>query len=120
MSSSTNLTAGVVMLAFGAAVAVGGGTVAFNHMTQDDVTFTVNHKERVNLSKDDSRYMVWATKADGQKEVFEDTDSWSFMKFNSADVYGNLQDGKTYKAHVAGVRVPFLSWNRNIISVTPQ
>ncbi len=73
------------------------------HATQADVTFTVEKAERV-FEADSSRYLIF-TKA----ETFEDTDSIVFLKFNSSDLYGRIDQGKTYRAKVAGLRIPFLS-----------
>lgn len=53
----------------------------------------------------------------GEEEVFENTDSWLFLKFNSADIQNEIEEGKTNKIKVAGWRVPFFSWYRNVVSV---
>lgn len=50
------------------------------------------------------------------KEVFKDTDSLFFFKFNSADIANGLQPGKTYCVKVNMFRVPFMSWFRNVLS----
>lgn len=63
-------------------------------------------------------------KADGNKskyliftdnEVFENTDEFILGKFNSSDLYRDLEIGKDYHCLVTGYRIPFLSWYRNII-----
>jgi hypothetical protein len=79
------------------------------------ITFTVTDKERVTYSNGEgttSKYLIYT---DG--EVFENTDSFLFGKFNSSDVYGKLEKGKNYTATVAGWRIPFLSSYRNVISI---
>lgn len=58
-----------------------------------------------------SRYLVY-----GAKETYEDSDSLVFFKFNSSDVYGQIEQGHTYQFKVYGWRIPFLSSYRNIIS----
>lgn len=50
-----------------------------------------------------------------QDGVYENTDSLLRMKFNSADVYGQLQNGKTYTCDTYGWRVPFFSIYPNIV-----
>ncbi len=89
--------------------------------TMENVSFTVEHRERVLISgsngQTESRYMVWAQMRGGGSEVFQNTDSFLSLKFNSADFYGRMVPGKNCDATVNGFRVPFLSWNRNIISV---
>lgn len=87
---------------------------SFQYMTQDNVTFTVKKAERVSYGES-SRYLIFA-----QDETFENTDSIAFFKFNSSDIYGQINEGKTYRAKVAGARIPFLSWYRNIIEIQEE
>lgn len=80
--------------------------------TQDDVIITIQEKDRVvDKSGDGAKYLVWTEEG----EVFKNTDYLLFGKFNSADLQGQLHEGKTYSCHVAGWRVPLFSWYRNII-----
>lgn len=79
------------------------------------VEITITDKERVttgtgqNIS---SKFLVYA-----EGEVFQNTDSYLFLKFNSADLQNTLEIGETYVVTVAGWRIPFLSMFRNIISI---
>ncbi len=91
------------------------GLVLFKPVTHFTTMETVSgvvitEKERV-ATRDGARFMVWTA-----DETFENTDSWLSWKFNSADVYGKLPVGATCNLDVNGWRVPFLSWNRNILS----
>lgn len=88
----------------------------FHYVTQDHATFTVDKAERV-VDGNSSRYLIFT-----ENETFENTDSIAFFKFNSSDIYGRIDEGKTYKAKVSGTRVPFLSWYRSIIEIqeTPK
>jgi len=79
--------------------------------TKSTVQFVVSDKERV-MTSESSKYLVFT---DG--EVYENTDSLWYFKFNSSDVYGSLHEGQKYEAVVYGFRVPFLSWYKNIVSV---
>lgn len=106
---------------FGAFVLVAGMTscsALYNYGTEDEVTFTVTDKERIvesNGETTSSRYLIFTN-----GEVFENTDSLLRLKFNSADIQGQLREGDTYDATVYGWRVPFLSMNRNIVDVRPK
>jgi hypothetical protein len=81
--------------------------------TQDTVEFRVIKAERVeDQSGEGARYLIFTP-----QETFENTDALAFRKFNSADLHGRIRVGATYQANVAGLRVPFLSWFRNIISI---
>jgi len=61
-------------------------------------------------------FFVVIQKNDGEKEIFENSDSLFQWKWNSADFQQELEIGKTYTFKVYGFRVPFLSWFRNIYS----
>ena len=82
----------------------------FVYGTQQDREITIKKMERVMFSNN-SRYLIYAE--DG---VYENVDSILRMKFNSADVYGQLQNGKTYMCDTYGWRVPFFSMYPNIVS----
>ncbi len=78
--------------------------------------FTVESRERVTSGSGEgsrSYYLVWTKEG----EVFCVTDSWSFLRFDSSDRYGKLREGAHVTAHVAGWRVPFLSWYRNVLII---
>lgn len=78
--------------------------------------FTVDRRERVTKGNGDSiqsYFLVWSKEG----EVFCVTDTWSFFSFDAADRYGRLHEGSHVKAQVAGWRVPFLSWYRNVVIV---
>ena len=49
--------------------------------------------------------------------MFQNTDEWIRGKWNSSDIQGSLEVGKTYTVVVVGYRIPFLSCYENIISV---
>lgn len=57
-----------------------------------------------------NKYLIFT-----EKEVFENTDTLIYWKWNSSDVYNNIKIGKPYKIKVCGVRWPVMSWYRNII-----
>jgi len=61
-------------------------------------------------------FFVVIQKNDGEKEIFENSDSLFQWKWNSSDFQQELEIGKTYTFKVYGYRVPFLSWFRNIYS----
>lgn len=80
--------------------------------SQDDVVITIQDKERImDRSGSGSRYLIWSEEG----EVFENTDQMLMGKFNSSDLYGKLEKGKTYQCHVSGWRNEFMRWYRNLI-----
>lgn len=94
-----------------AGVAIGIGVFASGYLQESNVTITVKDKERVvGRDGEGSRYLIWA-----EDETFENVDSLIKGKFNSSDLYGRLEEGKTYDCKVYGWRNGLFSWYRNII-----
>lgn len=85
------------------------------YLSSETIETKVSDKERITTGSGDdikSKFLVY-----GEDEVFENTDSWLYFKFDSADVQNEIDLGETNKIKVAGWRVPFFSWYRNVISV---
>lgn len=78
----------------------------------ETITISVIGRDRVKHGDDDEKYVVYTT-----TETFENVDSWTFFKFNSADFQGKLNAGKIYKVKVAGWRLPIANSFRNIIEI---
>lgn len=79
-------------------------------------TITVTHRERITQQSENSTrsyYLVWSHEG----EVFKVTDDWRFFTWNSSDRYSQLKEGTVAQVKVAGWRIPFLSWYRNIVEV---
>ncbi|TMR92854.1 hypothetical protein [Nonomuraea basaltis] len=76
-------------------------------------TITVKDKERVCDSSNSCRYLVW----DRDGDVYENTDAWLSLKFDSSTLYGQLEEGHTYHVKVNGWRVPATSSYPNILSI---
>ena len=83
--------------------------------SEDNITITVKETERITKGSGESitsLYLVFT-----EDEVFENTDTYLYWKFNSTDFHNYLEVGKTYNVKVVGWRVPFLSWYRNIVEI---
>lgn len=63
-------------------------------------------------------YMVYGKDDDGQIMVFKDTDSIIPPKFNSSDIYAQIEVGKTYALTVRGFRIRIFSEYENIYKAT--
>lgn len=92
-------------------VIVVGPVVA--HTTQEEVTLTVTEKIVKRSNNNQDKYIIFTSEG----EVLQNTDTIYLFKFNSSDVYGKIEVGKTYKFKVYGFRIQFLSMYRNIIDV---
>lgn len=73
------------------------------------MTATIKDKIVKNGNKS-SKYLIFT-----DKEVLQNTDSLFRGKFNSSDVYVDLEVGKTYEFHLIGWRIKFFSVYKNII-----
>lgn len=85
------------------------------HTMKNTYTVTITDKQ-VKRSNDSDKYLIY-TKTDGKTRVFKNTDSLLEGKFNSADVYAELEIGKTYDIETYGYRIPFCSMYENIVDV---
>ena len=77
-------------------------------------SFTVKSKERICESgnKSECKYLIYTDKG-----VFENTDTIWYLKYNSSDIYGQLDEGELFIAKITGFRVPFLNMYKNIVEV---
>lgn len=76
---------------------------------QETVTAKVVKSERI-ADGDRGKYLVY-----GAKEVYQNAEAIVMWKFNSSDFYRDIQPDKTYRFHLIGWRIPFLSTYRNIV-----
>lgn len=67
----------------------------------------------------DDTYLIFTKLEDGKTRVFQNTDSFLEFKWDSSDVYGKLEVGKTYKIKTYGWRMPMFSAYENITDVLP-
>ncbi len=81
--------------------------------SQRTVVTTVVDKS-VKRDGDSDKYLVYTKTAEGTTEVFEITDSFLAGRFNSSDIYADIEIGKTYQFGVRGHRNHFFSWYPNI------
>lgn len=79
--------------------------------SREPVTITVTDKERVTDSNG-SKYLIFT-----EQGTFEVTDSLVATRWNSSDVYGEIEEGGTYTATRQGWRVPFMSLYPNLLDV---
>ena len=83
------------------------------YSTVEYVEATITDKERIVSRSGDSvnsKYLVFT-----DSEVFENTDTILFWKFNSTDYQNFLTVGDTFVLKVNGFRIPLFSSYRNIL-----
>lgn len=112
MRSDPVIILSIVGLAFVALLIAAGitfGIINSLHL-ETGATFTVSGKECVKKGES-STYLVFT-----DKTTYEIDDTWIHWRWDSSDVYGRIQQGKTYTADLQGYRIPFLSMYPNIIN----
>ena len=104
-----------IFIALAVVVAVGGiiYSIASNYNEQTYVA-TVTDKDVRNYNNS-SKYLVFTKTEDGETRVFSVEDSLLRFRWNSSDVYGEIEVGKTYRFTVVGFRIEILSMYENII-----
>ncbi|NRQ31328.1 hypothetical protein HII36_05675 [Nonomuraea sp. NN258] len=91
------------------------GIAAAKTSTNRIETATVESKERVCESSSECRYLIFTDRG-----VYENTDAWLSLKFNSSDIYGALKVGQTYRLKVNGWRVEVTSSYPNILAIESE
>lgn len=102
---STKLIVSVVVIIF-------LGSLVFtmaNCFSHSPGTFTITSKE-IYYNSNGSKLLIFT-----DKTTYTVSDSIINWRWDSADVYGKLEIGKTYSATLQGWRIPFLSMFPNII-----
>lgn len=85
--------------------------------TETYIVATVTDKN-VKRTDNDDVYLIYTKTTEGTTAVFEVTDSLLAGRFNSSDVYAEIEIGKTYQFGVRGQRNQLMSWYPNIYDYT--
>lgn len=84
-------------------------------MSAETIEITITDKERITTGGGEnisSKFIIYT-----ENEVIENTDSWIYFKFNSADYQNKFVVGEKYEVKVVGWRIPFLSMYRNVVNI---
>lgn len=97
-------------------------TSGCKYVTTEKALIEVTDKERIQSGGPSDSFYTVSTRvhlADSTSytEVFQNTDSNFFWKFNSSDVQAELEVGERYVVEVSGYRRPFISEYRNIVKI---
>lgn len=76
-------------------------------VTKKTVIDTVVDKER-----HDKYYIVY-----GKAQVYRNSDSWVYSKFNSSNIQAQLTKGGKYELTIVGFRFPIFSNYQNIVKI---
>lgn len=105
-------------------VAILAGNFIIAKTTRQTIIATVTDKDIKRDKNSDKNkeaediYMVYTKDENGEVHVFVNKDTLYYLKWNSSNVYAEIEVGKTYEFDVYGLRIPFMSMYQNIIKVT--
>lgn len=86
--------------------------ITMDYQNKEVIEITVKDKY-VKRTDGTDLYLV----ATEEGETYKIEDLFFRFKFNSTDLYNELEIGKKYKVEVTGVRIPFFSMYKNINTV---
>lgn len=78
-------------------------------------TVTVTGKD-VKNDDNSSKYLVFTKLENGETKVFSIENSYFKLRWNSSEVYADIEIGKTYEIKVIGLRIPFFDQYENIMT----
>jgi hypothetical protein len=113
-SSSDDSGAGAVLgaIVLGLFLVISAIVGLWEHSTARDVTITVTRLDD-QPTGNSHQYLVFTPQG-----VFKDTDADWFLKFNSSDLFIELQVGRSYRCEVEGARNHFTSGYPNLVTCT--
>ena len=91
------------------------GVLISGYTNNKEIEITISDKY-VKRIGDNDVYLV----VDENKNTYKVSDLFFNFKFNSTDIYNNLEIGETYKVKISGFRIRFLSEYPNINEVIKE
>ena len=87
--------------------------VMFNGYLNSQTKEIIVSDKYIKRSGEEDIYLV----VDEEKNTYKISDLFFILKFNSTDIYNQLEKGEKYKIHTTGFRIKFLSEYPNINKV---
>ena len=93
----------------------------YQWLTQRTITQVLIKEKQISTETDKAKGSVVSTYLIFTDHgVFRNDDAGWFMKYNSSDLYGNLDVGARYDIKVYGWRIPLVSMYPNIVNAHPS
>jgi hypothetical protein len=77
---------------------------------------TITNKQVIKRNNID-KYFIYTQTEEGNIKVYENTDNFLELKFNSEDIYWAIAINKKYEVRAYGLNMPLFSSYQNIIKV---
>lgn len=84
-------------------------------LNDHEAVLTVAEKERVTEGAS-SKYLLFCKDGDGNVRVLQDSDSLFRWKWDSSDIYADIEIGATYRFELVGIRFQPFSMYENVLS----
>jgi len=107
--------AGVIVVVLGV-IALMSLIMLFPHLIRNTYKVTVTNKRLIKVDNTEV-YLIYTQTEDGEIRVFENTDSFLELKYNSDDIYWAMAINKKYEIRAYGFNAPLLSDYQNIVKV---
>ena len=91
------------------------GPTAIEYSNNQVIEITIKDKYVKSGSKS-GKYLI----VDSNNNTYQVTDLLFKGKFNSTDIYNQLEIGKTYRVEISGKRIHIFSWYQNINKVIEE
>jgi len=88
--------------------------VGLRYGNEQEYTCTIEDRWIKSVGDDDQKYLFNCEEHD---IVFENTDLVFKFKFNSSDMWIELDEGETYTITTVGRRIPFFSMYQNVVEI---
>jgi len=107
-----------ILTIVGICIVLGGVIILpFNKViNKREVTITVTDKGIKNQSSS-GKYLIYGKDEEGKPVVLEITDSVFMLRFDSSDLYANIEIGKTYRCTTRGYRIKIFSIYPNLYNI---
>jgi predicted metalloprotease len=86
------------------------------HFIRSTHIVTITNKQVINRNNID-KYFIYTQTEEGNIKVYENTDNFLELKFNSKDLYWGIAINKKYEVRAYGLNIPLFSSYQNIIKV---
>jgi hypothetical protein len=86
------------------------------HLIRNTYRVTITNKQVVKHNNNEM-HLIYAQTEDGEIRIFENTDNFLELKFNSADLYGAFSINRKYEITAYGFNMPLFSRYQNIVKV---
>lgn len=107
-------TGAVLIIIF--TIALIGLIMLFPHFVRKTYRVTITNKQIINRDNT-NKYLIYAQTEDGKIKVFENTNNFLELKFNSEDLYWTLSINRKYEIVAYGFNIPLLLRYQNIVNV---